>query len=67
MFNEETPMDEEAVGDLVQSFDNDTMSLEPKVVGSYTGKLHNGAELARSSKAPTVWATLQARLSRMWT
>jgi hypothetical protein len=67
MFNEEKPMDEEAVGDLVQSFNKDTMSLEPKVVGSYTGKLHNGAELAKSRKTATVWESLQTRLSRMWT
>lgn len=69
MFNEETPMDEDAVGDLVQSFnDNHQLMLEPKVVGSYTGKSYNeGTSVARSRKTATLWASLTARLSRMWT
>ena len=66
MFNEEQAMNEEAVGDLVASFNNDTMSLEPKVVGSYSGNLPYGTRVANSSKKPTLWASFKARLPRVW-
>ena len=68
MFNEEEPMHEEAVGDLVASFNNNSLALEPKIVGSYTGKLHNERSgVANSRQKPTSWEALKARLSRMWT
>ena len=67
MFNEEQPMTEDTVGDLVSSFNNDTMSLEPKVVGSFSGNLPYGTRVANSSKKPTMWSSFTTRLSRMWT
>lgn len=68
MFNEEQPMHEDAVGDLVASFNNNTqLTLEPKVVGSYTGTHTNGTSMANSSKKPTMWGAFTTRLSRVWT
>ncbi len=72
MFNEETPMHEEAVGDLVATFEENKdkqlpLQLEPKVIGSFSGTKPYGTGMASSSETATLWESLKARLSRMWT